>query len=255
VSAWLKVARANDHLRELQGRERAFFDLKAYMHVQEQDSEVGDRKSAVILPPPEDFGLIIGDIVHNLRSALDHIIWSLSHLPKSAALTPKEERAIGFPIVDSAPAYTATMQRHPGPLPPNLPSGVAAEVALLQPHHGWNNPTRFLLWVIQELDRIDKHRLVVVTTSAAVQGVHGVPLENPMRTFTGPIKSGTVVPLRPGQDGKPEMDMDLDAPLVIAFDIGPVRHPVEGFQVEYTLSRATLVIAHDILPRFARFGI
>ena len=49
------------------------------MIVAESDPNTGDQvfKFRVRAPIPVDLSLVIGDAVHNLRSALDHLAWQL----------------------------------------------------------------------------------------------------------------------------------------------------------------------------------
>src|SRR5215470_7381865 len=73
-STWLKVERATHHLIELRS-EIARVESGPYELV-----EVRDEATEHLLGLSM-YGVIIGDFVHNLRSALDHAVWKLADPP------------------------------------------------------------------------------------------------------------------------------------------------------------------------------
>ena len=111
----LKVKRAKQHIADLDRRIHLFFTgpPNPYPIVKETDSETGDLvfKLGKCVPIPEDFPLIIGDALQNLRTALDHLVWQLI---LSNGGTPKTTS--GFPIMESAEKYKSVL------LPTNLDS-------------------------------------------------------------------------------------------------------------------------------------
>jgi hypothetical protein len=73
-------------------------------------------------PPVEEWGVIIGDVVHNLRSALDHLVWQLTlangNIPPAViprGKAGKKWRDIRFPIytLDLRDRYPLQSQAHP----------------------------------------------------------------------------------------------------------------------------------------------
>jgi hypothetical protein len=59
-----------------------------------------------VCPPPNDFGPIVGNAIHNFRSVLDHLAFQLAMrgaTAVSATVTEKEATRIQFPIVFSKP--------------------------------------------------------------------------------------------------------------------------------------------------------
>jgi hypothetical protein len=101
--------------------------------------------------PPDDIALAAGDCIHNLRSALDHIIYELSchtagqHVPDTA-----------FPILVSARNWKSISRQQlravPGP--------ALKRIEELQPFQGLNAKywTRERLLHVHQLDIADKHR-------------------------------------------------------------------------------------------------
>lgn len=92
---------------------------------------------------------LAGDIIHNLRSALDHLANQLA-LIGCPALTPKELRQIEFPIAETLAKYEADKNRKMRGMTPQAVEAIDG----LKPYKGGNDA----LWRLHELDNIDKHR-------------------------------------------------------------------------------------------------
>lgn len=100
-------------------------------------------------PLPSDWALVVGDIAHNARTALDHAAWQLVF---AAGGTP--DRRTAFPLLTETPNK---------PLMAGLPEDLYRAVEGEQPYirGGEVNPAR----LIHELDRIDKHRILLPTVA------------------------------------------------------------------------------------------
>jgi len=108
-------------------------------------------------PPPIRFGVILGDVVHNLRSALDHLVWQTTLLDGG---TP--DRGTQFPIVTkSAEAFERTADRQ-------IP-GLSAEhrelIRQVQPFLAGSDADPHPLAVLALLSNTDKHQIVNPTIS------------------------------------------------------------------------------------------
>jgi hypothetical protein len=102
----------------------------------------------------------MGDVVHNLRSSLDHLAWQLV---EAGGGTPG--RQTYFPITESVKKYKAAIKS--GAIE-GMSAGARKLVEASQ-RYATNDDT---LWNIHELDRIDKHRLLIpVATSLNQWGV------------------------------------------------------------------------------------
>ena len=94
-SWWLKFKRAQQHMAEIRSEARRYASAHPYQTVpirqpQRYDSVQRYRLNIVQQPDPV-IAIMLGDFVHNLRSALDHVV--------VAASRPRSERAnAGFPI-------------------------------------------------------------------------------------------------------------------------------------------------------------
>lgn len=105
VSAWpsLKVTHAYGHALTLRSR----VDLWAASHPMDIVARINDdrcgatwRLRVTSSAPAHEWSLLIGDCVHQLRSALDSCIWDFA--TRSGQVPNKPER-IQFPIVRSKP--------------------------------------------------------------------------------------------------------------------------------------------------------
>jgi hypothetical protein len=145
----LKISWANKHFKALQDEVERFLDSHPYGVITELDEKTGKYilRAKINAEPPVEWGLVIGDIAHNLRSALDHLIWQLCLLQ-----TSKPHKRAEFPIFLEAGRYNATRISQLTPRQKALIEG-------LQPYHG-SNPASHPLWILHEINNADKHRLI-----------------------------------------------------------------------------------------------
>jgi len=259
----------------------------AYRVFTERDPETGEiivygepRREA---PTPE-WGVVIGDIVHNLRSALDHMVWALTVANGNAppAVIPKGKagkpwRDISFPIyTDPYPTD------HGGKLIPwsqskepqslwGIDPSLRADFESLQPFMsrgnpgliqlGTEDPSYAPLAILHNLWNIDKHRHLHLTVfTVGYKDLFGPPTSpqtpggvnrlnfapNPRGSFEGRTEFG-----RLSWDGGPvptEVARRLNPSVFfdIAFEDGP---PVYGGRVTQTLDGPFYEVQR-ILQRF-----
>ena len=151
----LKVERAKEHIRQLEAEIRAFHERKPYRIVVEEEPQSGDQIYRVKIKeqPSPRWATIIGDIVHNLRSALDLLA---NDLVRANCKTPN--RRTGFPIYESAKKFeTQFLGKVDG-----ASTKAIRIIKSLKPYKGGNEP----LWRIHCLDIADKHRLILSVGAA-----------------------------------------------------------------------------------------
>ena len=153
----LKVERAKEHIRELGRSIQAFRDSNPYGFIIEDDLQTGDKvhRLEIRKETPDCFALLIGDAVHNLRSALDHLAWQLVIANGQVPI--------------SGPGGTQFRIYNPSPKPKPMQGkiqGISADAQKLidgiKPYRGGNDD----LWALEQLDVIDKHKLLIVTAFA-----------------------------------------------------------------------------------------
>lgn len=167
LGARLKVERARQHLKTLADETAAFVERKPYSLVSEFDPERGQDVVRVKVNHkiPARLGLIAADAAHNLRCALDHLVYQLAVIGSGPGAKTQ------FPIFDDRDEYGRQVHR--------LLTGVDkrhwARIEAVQPYHvkelllsggqlaGYHDPLviNLNLIVIARLDNMDKHRLVL----------------------------------------------------------------------------------------------
>ena len=135
-----KIARASGHIENLQRDLKAFGDANPQKVRTEYDHKTR-RLSVVFIDCkqfPTEFSIIIGEVLYQLRSTLDHLIWQL--IVHNNAEPPSKS---GFPIFTSSSGY--------GKRKNDMISGVSAtaesRVEALQPYHKGAAAQSDPLWI------------------------------------------------------------------------------------------------------------
>jgi hypothetical protein len=152
-----RLDRAQEHLEAIKLELIAYYssDCCHLSGKHEPDEEEGE--SSVMLAPLGDrLNTLIGEFLHNTRSALDHLAWQL--VLRSGG---KPSGATNFPILTQAPT---TKRQGTDPLP-NVTGGVSQEARAVideaQPYKWSVRARHHPLWVLHQLWNIDKHRHVL----------------------------------------------------------------------------------------------
>ncbi|HWR86800.1 MAG TPA: hypothetical protein VN277_00080 [Acidiferrobacterales bacterium] len=157
----VKVERAMEHFRELGTEVRTYLDANPYVLGTKRDAE---SKRLIyylisVQPTPLRISAILGDTIHNLRGALDHLAYQLVWIGTGAL----PSNHVYFPIADDATRYLK--QRN------EQMKGARAQalsaIDTLQPYRGGNDT----LWKLHKLNNVDKHR-VLITAGSAFQSVN-----------------------------------------------------------------------------------
>jgi hypothetical protein len=104
--------------------------------------------------------LVVGDFVHNLRVSLDHLVGQLASLE---GCDIKKHSTLAFPIYTNESDYKDNAIKKINKFIKD--EAVLKEVEAVQPYHH-TSPEGDPLWLLSELDNIDKHRLLLVVKSA-----------------------------------------------------------------------------------------
>ncbi len=163
ASARLKLDRANAHLVDLNTKVRAFRKDYPYefepqiRHPHPTCDEVHFRivvKSATDVP--DDWATIVGDILTNLRAALDHAVYE--HIRARKPQLRNDE--IQFPIVDDRGGMANKEKWFDRP--------IYRAVNDVQPYRLQPTPQLHPLAMLRDLVNVDKHRAVLVTNYSSV---------------------------------------------------------------------------------------
>jgi hypothetical protein len=235
-----KIERPNHHLFEFERIAKAFFDKHPWNTgmLPEQRGKrfvipVGERRPF----PDRAFSLIIGDIVHNLRTSLDYILAACAIAHGNSI--DQTEFPFGLRRSDILPRMKRRVR----------PAGDVAEALVLaaRPYRRGNE----LLWAMAELDRQDKHRLVVPTaclTKVAITagGWNGLP---PTTVF-GRFRDGEGVLVEPalGYEKALMMEASYNPEIVFAH-----RSPLRGrpcIESLWAMSEATATVLQSFEDAF-----
>ena len=147
---------------------RGYFDTKTWEWVE---------RFQIREEPPARLGVLIGDTVHNLRSALDHLMWQVTLLDGG---TPNDSTQ--FPIASKSKAQFDRManRRIPG-----LRAKHRTLLKRVQPYHAGNDAHRHPLSVLATLSNTDKHQIVNPAYSF-IAGDSAKDLDDLVNSFQGP---------------------------------------------------------------------
>lgn len=166
--ARLKIERAKKHVNDLSQLSGEFLRTKAHVvFVEHDDNATGDLlKVKATATLGADFVLVLGDALHNLRTALDY------------AINEIEFRTVGnrtaytkFPVYESRDSLLAAIN---GGLKEKLPRQVIdCLVDVIQPYRGGRGDA---IWGLHQLDIEDKHRLLIANTE--LNFIRGIRIED-----------------------------------------------------------------------------
>ncbi len=156
---YTKVERARHHLETLERDISAFCDRKGYSLTCEVDIGAGEKTFVftAIEPIPDWWPVAIGDIAHNLRSALDNCIYEISVKHTGSVVGLSE-----FPIFNS-PEHFHKSGRGGGLYKiRGVPAKTAKVIEAMQPFNTRKDGSESILSILHELSNIDKHRTIHV---------------------------------------------------------------------------------------------
>jgi hypothetical protein len=132
----------------------------------------------ITAPIPVEIALIIGDVLHNLRSALDSVVFEMVRVDLSRELSPEEERSCQFPICDDPPSFKKFFSNDTW-RKKIMPSHLREALRSVQPFYGLeylkgigaaegrgsyaDHSPYYALSTLARMSNIDKHRRLAVT--------------------------------------------------------------------------------------------
>jgi hypothetical protein len=158
--SWAKLDRANGHRHAIEDGIERWRENHPHEFIHDQESQPGWTILTVKIRtrPPVELGAIVGDYVHNLRSALDHLVWQLV-----IANGGTPGRHTEFPIALTEPSFakraiTGTRTR------PGMLTGVAPHVIEVirryQPCERGDDAANHPFAILQDLWNADKHQTI-----------------------------------------------------------------------------------------------
>jgi hypothetical protein len=237
-----RINRAKKHLNILNREIKSFIASQPYRCSINKNTQGG----YYIIHPylvkgefPIAWGLLIGEVAHGLRCALDNIAWSLAI---------KQDTLTSFPIsIERNDKFIRRLER--------LRNDVRADVEAVQPY---NRPDgekrRHPLWILNITDIIDKHR-TILPGATRISIATGLPSSRKYFFIDGfsRLNKGTVefkLPLKPNpkENFKPEIvaqiGFDISSPIPSEIDNPPRIRLKDLFLVHH-------FVRNDVYPRFA----
>ena len=226
-SARAKIERARKQMDALQAVFEGFYKSKPYSIRQELDPQAGEKRLVFHADPlPLEWSVIIGEIVHNLRSALDHSIYELTRIEAGHPLDRTE-----FPVFEDEMKYFA-VDRRGKPAPKSglfKIRGIKDErrravIKGLQPFEfKKTHPSDQLpiIALVHELNIVDKHRTLHLCRMSTTQ------LRTRVLRDIHPISMTIIIPRledgtecarwKPVGNFNDEVDMESEVSFEIAF--------------------------------------
>lgn len=260
----LKLNRAKEHFYALTEEVSKFqSNPDSYSLVLEgQPNRGGICKVADVYAPPAKLGILIGECVHQYRSALDHLLFQLVLANSRGRPSSKVERRSEFPIFNSGPRFRGKRKAVPSPGSgrakiQDIAPTAQAVIERLQPYHRRKNPGTRSLRQLQELSNIDKHRLLHVTYSAFRGSTFDFETRNVSAIDgfyfrAGPLKRNATLAAWQAVPIDPRLGVQVQVKAELLTDItfgkaSPARS-VRGESVVKTLYEIGAFIASDVLP-------
>lgn len=164
-SAAAKVQWAATKIEDLHHHVESYFASQPVNLSTRQGRKSVDVIANVTRPLPEDLPFLAGDWAHNLRSVLDHIVYS--HVDD-----PAHQKTCVFPSwrPRRQPTREQWIKRVATSVPGARAEPLRTVFQCLQPYQGGTDEW---LWALTELDNIDKHR-VPLAVAAAVETTRAI---------------------------------------------------------------------------------
>lgn len=164
-----KIERAEGHIVDLDTAIGDFINSDPYRVEVNDDPKDPDRVCWMLREqrpdtmPTVEFAVLIGDAVHNLRAALDHLACGLvseaSHVPVT--------RETMFPIFrDPGPRTANDMKALVTSKVSGARQDLIDKLCTLEPYEGGHHE---MLWALNYLDVVDKHRVLITAAGATRQ--------------------------------------------------------------------------------------
>jgi hypothetical protein len=256
VGPRFKLLRAYGGLQELNNGLASFRDSGSYEFVRYADANTGDNilQLRIFREPPPILGIIIGEIVHNLRSALDQLACLVPLVPGA-----KRPQRASFPIFDRAdpdpakPKLSAFRRDYKGRIGNIVPEAYGI-IESVQPYHSTGEAPWHPLALLEDLWNWDKHNAISVV--AANFGVGNVPPKFPGGVLApvGPVYDCEVLARWPKggvtfASDNPEPYPDIHVTVEPAFgDSGPAR----GLSLTATLPRIHNYVSQVVMGPLER---
>ncbi|RKE80249.1 hypothetical protein [Rhizobium sp. AG855] len=204
----LKIRRAEEKINELSKLISEWGDAKPIKaRLEMREGRLGTRlviENISNIEYLEKFGLITGECIHNLRTALDNLVYALARIVLDP---PAKRNSIQFPICETHEEFSKQAKKYLQ----QLPLDAVILIEKLQPFQRLKpdvegNPNTDPLVLLRDLSNNDKHRIPIFPTIIPSESINlssrveffseedassNVPPD--ITVYLGPLAIGTVV--------------------------------------------------------------
>lgn len=250
----LRLDRAAHHLQHFEDEALRWLGSNPYSISRELDAEHDKYllKVHILKPPPGQLGVIIGDVLHNLRSALDNLAYELAIAHTGDPLPNDIAEYSEFPIFKKPMTDKQREQKIGGTHP-----DAQTLINMLQPYQQGDKFNRHPLWALRQLSNIDKHRLPHLTlirpSGISVSGAGGPLQDRGFELEWGPMENDAVIARYSRFD---ESGAEVNVQFHHSFEVGfgPVPGvPPMGCSAHWFLKWLWEHIAWNVIPSLYRF--
>lgn len=232
----LTLAYAREHLDKLESavRMRQVVNPNALSRHFDPDNRCYIFRYKLPEPPPLGVGLQLGDVVHNMRASLDHLVWRLARQQVEVPST-----SVMFPVLKERDARTMKSRLE------GVEATAKDEIDRLQPYQRGDRAEEDFLWLLNKLCVIAKHRHINTVGAYA-----SFEIVQPAYT-TSEIKRVNEREIMVTMPVRDEVEEDLKPSLSVEITLG-INEPGYGRGV-LILTDIHKFIRDDVFPRFERF--
>lgn len=160
-----KLKRANENIVNLHREIIAFLEGGDYPILPDTKSEewqkaIDYHRSRTI---PKRFSVLSGEIIHQMRSCLDHVAWHFS----ATEYRKRFENAIEFPVLRVEPLTKDEIGRYDRKIKGIVDPKVLFLIRGMQPYNRGGDAGNDPVCIVHDMDRFDKHRELAIVVSCA----------------------------------------------------------------------------------------
>lgn len=252
----MKLGRAEEHFSTIKGDLMAWKQTQPYTVSRTSDPEGGRHALIVEIkgqPPLDRLSVVTGDCVHNLRSALDNVVYAVA-VEESGADPPPGFTDLQFPIADTGVKFAKQSRRIA-----RLSAKAQSRIVAAQPYNRPHAELPPLLRLLADFDNADKHRLLNVVIANVAGGRFSFTTPSDQAIFIpphvgfhfGPIKSGAEFARFTLHPPKRDIDYRYQADFVIsiAHAAGPNGRTSSelGYVLEVMIAEVKRIVESMIL--------
>ena len=156
-----KISRANEQIDMLRQQLCSAMNSDANKLLVDIKNDVFDGEPSITIFVTQvpifslEISILIGEIVHNLRSSLDHLAWSLVPQNQLNRMNVVSRRRIAFPLAQNRKSFWSQINQR-------IPSASVAQCKIIEQYQPYRRTSAGqMMRALRTLSDTDKHRFVV----------------------------------------------------------------------------------------------